>query len=77
MLYGNIGAGNRLDFTCIGPAVNLSARLETVAKQLGRPTVVSAEFARHCGAELVPLGDFALAGFGATQPAYGLADERG
>src|SRR3984885_7365986 len=26
ILYGNIGGGNRLDFTCIGPAVNLAAR---------------------------------------------------
>lgn len=75
LLYGNIGAGNRLDFTCIGPAVNLAARLETVAKQLGRATVLSAEFARHCGIEPVPLGEFALAGFGARQQAFGLADE--
>lgn len=75
LLYGNIGAGNRLDFTCIGPAVNLAARLETVAKQLGRATVLSAEFARHCGTDPVPLGEFALAGFGARQQAFGLADE--
>lgn len=75
LLYGNIGAGNRLDFTCIGPAVNLAARLETVAKQLGRATVLSAEFARHCGTNPVPLGEFALAGFGAKQQAFGLADE--
>jgi adenylate cyclase len=27
ILYGNIGGGDRLDFTCIGPAVNLAARL--------------------------------------------------
>lgn len=75
LLYGNIGAGNRLDFTCIGPAVNLAARLETVAKQLGRATVLSAEFARHCGTGPVALGEFALAGFGAKQQAFGLADE--
>jgi adenylate cyclase len=75
VLYGNIGSGDRLDFTCIGPAVNLAARLEKVAAQLGRAVVASAEFARHCGAELVPLGEFPLAGFHESQSAFGLKDE--
>ena len=77
LLYGNIGAANRLDFTCIGPAVNLAARLEELAGELKRTTVLSAEFARHCGAEGVALGEFALSGFREPQPVFGLADETG
>lgn len=77
LLYGNIGAANRLDFTCIGPAVNLAARLQGLARDLRRTMVFSAAFARHCGAGIVPLGEFALAGFREPQPVYGLADEIG
>ena len=48
VLYGNIGSGNRLDFTCIGPAVNLAARLEKLAGRLGRTILASQEFAKYC-----------------------------
>ena len=48
-IYGNIGAANRLDFTVIGPAVNLVSRIEAVAKTLNQPIVVSADFARAYG----------------------------
>ena len=48
VLYGNIGSATRLDFTTIGPAVNLTARLETLARDLGRDLLVSAAFAAHC-----------------------------
>jgi adenylate cyclase len=76
VLYGNIGSGNRLDFTTIGPAVNLAARLEKLAGQLGRTIVASREFAKHCGgASLAPIGRFAVAGFAGEQTAFGLHDE--
>ena len=54
--YGNIGAGNRLDFTAIGPAVNLAARLEPLNAQLGRDLLVSGTFAGLVDAALEPLG---------------------
>jgi adenylate cyclase len=73
--YGNIGSGNRLDFTCIGPAVNLAARLEKLAGQLGRTILASQEFAGHCRRDLAPIGRFAVAGFAEEQTAFGLVDE--
>jgi adenylate cyclase len=70
VLYGNIGSAGRLDFTAIGPAVNLTARLETVARDLGRDLVVSAEFAAHCPEGLHPLGKVALRGFREPQHVF-------
>jgi adenylate cyclase len=76
VLYGNIGSGNRLDFTCIGPAVNLAARLEKLAGRLGRSIVASQEFAKQAGRDLNPIGRFAVAGFAEEQMAFGLNDEQ-
>jgi adenylate cyclase len=76
VLFGNIGSGNRLDFTTIGPAVNLAARLEKLAGRLGRTILASQDFVDHCGYDsLQPLGRFAVAGFAAEQMVFGLADE--
>jgi adenylate cyclase len=74
VLYGNIGSGNRLDFTCIGPAVNCAARIEKLTAQLGRAILASGDFARHCAGEFTPLGEFRLAGFSAPQLVFGLED---
>jgi adenylate cyclase len=74
VLYGNIGGGNRLDFTCIGPAVNLAARLEKVAGQWGQTIVGSAEFAAHMPQEFTQLGECTVAGFSVPQAVFGLTD---
>jgi len=76
ILYGNIGGGNRLDFTCIGPAVNLASRLEKIASQTKRTIVASEGFAGICSGGWSDLGEFPVAGFSKAARVYGLADEK-
>jgi hypothetical protein len=58
VMYGNIGGDTRLDFTVIGPAVNLTSRIESMCKNLDRSPLLSAEFARLSGIEAEYLGEF-------------------
>jgi len=74
VLYGNVGAADRLDFTVIGPAVNEAARIETLCEPLSRKVLVSAELAAAVGesCRLVPLGRHALRGVRESREIYGL-----
>ncbi|MGY3032449.1 adenylate cyclase [Bradyrhizobium sp. USDA 4354] len=74
MLWGNIGAANRLDFTAIGPAVNLASRLEGLCKPLGRTVLVSGALAAETEMPLVALGSHSLRGIAAPCEVFALPD---
>jgi class 3 adenylate cyclase len=62
VMYGNIGAPDRLDFTAIGPAVNLASRIEGLCRPLGCPVLISEAVSTACSAELAPLGRHSVRG---------------
>ena len=76
VLYGNVGAVDRLDFTVIGPAVNEVARIEALCEPLSRKVLVSAELAAAIGdsysCRLEPLGHHTLRGVREAREIYGL-----
>lgn len=74
MLWGNIGAANRLDFTAIGPAVNLVSRLEGLCKPLRETVLVSGALAAETDLPLVPLGMHPLRGIVSPCTVYALPE---
>ena len=65
VMYGNIGSRTRLDFTVIGPAVNMASRLEALTKQLGKKVLLSRAFADLVERDfaLEHVGEHAVRGF--------------
>ena len=64
VLYGNIGASDRLDFTVVGPAVNEASRIQALCRSLDRTVLTSSAFRQTAGSPdtLTPLGFHALRG---------------
>jgi adenylate cyclase len=76
VLYGNVGAADRLDFTVIGPAVDEVARIEALCEPLGRTVLISAEFAaavEDVENRLELLGHYNLRGVRETKKIFAVA----
>jgi adenylate cyclase len=75
VLYGNIGASDRLDFTVVGPAVNEASRIQALCRSLERNILISRTFQEvACGGpgELQSLGFHALRGVREPQELFTL-----
>jgi adenylate cyclase len=68
--YGNVGSGARLDFTVIGPDINLASRIAKLNKALAEPLLMSRAFAQHLWGDPEPLGAHQVDGFPEPVPVY-------
>lgn len=71
--YGNVGSRERLDFTVIGHAANVAARLGDYGKKVGHRIVVGEGFPDH-GASSVDLGHVSLHNVPQDVRCFGIPD---
>ena len=64
VVVGNMGSDQRFDYSCLGDAVNLAARLEGQSKEYGVPIILGEETAKRMDKEfaLVELDNIAVKG---------------
>jgi adenylate cyclase len=75
MLWGNVGTADRLDFTAIGPAVNLVSRLEGLCRPLGRNVLISGAVAAEATTRLISIGEHELRGIATPCAVFTLPED--
>ncbi len=74
VVYGNVGAPDRLDFTVMGPAVNRTARLESLTKKLGHDVLVSKDFSDQIDYDTISLGLHSMKGIVEPQSVFAISN---
>ncbi len=70
--HANVGSPNRLAFNVVGPAVNKTARLQSITKEAGVPLLLSKELAAHIKRPIRSIGHFDLRGVSGPQEMFTL-----
>lgn len=76
VVHANVGAPDRLSFNVVGPAVNMTARIQEMTKQTGEALLFSAEFARVLQRPVHSVGRYDMRGIAKTAELFRLADSR-
>ncbi|WP_409456577.1 adenylate/guanylate cyclase domain-containing protein [Rhizobium lusitanum] len=72
--YGNVGSGNRLDFTLIGPDVNVVSRIQSICSERGEALLMSHSFREKASiGDAVPIGPQRLKGFADAMELFTIA----
>ncbi|PJZ43963.1 adenylate/guanylate cyclase domain-containing protein [Leptospira brenneri] len=74
ILYGNIGSTERLDFTVIGEAVNLTSRIAGMCGELGKAVLASENLAEQIPIRWEELGEHKLKGIGVPQKIFAISE---
>lgn len=74
VIYGNVGAPDRLDFTVMGPSVNRTARLESLTKEFDCNILFSKTFSELIELPSEFLGDHEMKGIAEPQAVYALCE---
>lgn len=70
VLYGNIGARERLDFTVLGQSVNIASRVEAFCGRLDEPVLMSDTVAQAVGSQMRHVGEHTLKGVAEPMPLF-------
>ena len=72
--YGNVGSGSRLDFTLIGPDVNVVSRIQSICSEKGEALLISESFCEKTRiADAVSIGPQRLKGFADAMELFTIA----